>query len=916
MSFMDSPPSETLLPAAEILRWIRDGFREYGPDPWLFLRELAQNSRDAGADKIKIRAFRNDIGRECLEFRDNGCGMTRQTARDYLFRFYASSKEKTPGAAGRFGIGFWSIWRFEPVLLRIFSRHKNKSWAVEVDAEFHVEELSPAQQVSGTLILLQRPAAFRNEASFQDAVKHGASRYCRHLMRRRPAHRILPVTVNGQLISRPLRPPGSYGHSFRHRRISGGAALAENPEVRIFSGGLPVWRGTSIAEITGDGERPSSPRISAHGLYPVIWMECPDIQVDLSRRHPLHNTRLTRLRRRGEREIMRMFSRILDQGGKRSLAGRIRDGLEAMTFFLRGRTWLKAGLILMVLIPIEIFLLRHWLNPGHAATLKQLARKDIRYTRTTVDDGAAAAAPDLIYSPRKNLYFRLFSAEIFDPQRGFVHRPGVSETVQEIDRAKESIHVRLETTAARDSLLPYPSAYEIDPTSLRWKGQPLRAELRGDSGARMVDLPSGNSGKLSYSCFPLKHDIPLNPIHRQRLLSLPPREEWPAEIRELDEKVRNLSIAQRVTLVKDFVARELTPQLAADTARRFRRLKARDWTRRVLAIRRGDCDVINGFAVLLLRHVGIPARMGIGWVGYNGRLAPRLHAWIEYHHQCWHYLDLSIPPSAGKADLTGPTPVDSGPDAPPYWIPITAVSVLFTAISAILWKRRGRRITRDPKKDAVLSRLVLGALLYPGRWGSRSGLWTSAVLPLMNGHRISLRRALSRIHGKGLFSASPGNPLAHRCRIILDSGSPHFRHLYRLIYGIVDLDPIAETGIRSVMPIDREKDPLLDQLTILGEKMKYRGWRVGVSSKVEALPPQWIDISLLGRKLPRFWRRPVLAISLHHPAYISAAATENRHQKETILTLITESLAEAPVLFGHAFEVPSILARRLLKERS
>ncbi|MBN1196482.1 MAG: ATP-binding protein [Candidatus Aminicenantes bacterium] len=912
---MDSPPSETLLPAAEILRWIRDGFREYGPDRWLFLRELAQNSRDAGADKIEIRAFRNDLGRECLEFRDNGCGMTRQTARDYLFRFYASSKENTSRAAGRFGIGFWSVWRFGPVLLRIFSRHKNQSWAVEVDAEFHVEELPPARLESGTLIVLQRPAAFRNEASFQDAVKLGASRYCRHLMRCRPAHRILPVTVNGQLISRPLRPPGSFGHSFRNRRISGGAALGENPEIRIFSGGLPVWRGTSIAEITGDGERPSSPQISAHGLYPVIWMECPDIQVDLSRRHLLRDTRLTRLRRRGEREIMRLFSRILDQGGKRSLAGRIRDGLETMTFFLRGRTWLKAGLILMLLIPVEIFLLRHWLNPGNAATLEQLTRKEIRYTRTTVDDGVAGAAPDLIYSPGKNLYFRLFSAESFDSQRGFVYRPGVPETVKGIGRAEESIHVRLEITAAPDSLLPYPSGYEIDPSSLRWEGHPLRAELRGDSGARLIDLPPGSSGILSYSCFPAKQENLLNPEHRRRLQSLPPRKQWPAEIRELSEKVRNLSIAQRVTQVKDFVARKLTPQPAADTARRFLRLKAGDWTRRVLAIRRGDCDVINGFAVLLLRHVGIPARMGIGWVGTNGRLAPRLHAWIEYHHQSWHYLDLSIPPSAGPADSAKPAPLGSGPDAPPDWIPITGGLVSLITIAAIVWMRRRRRITRDPEKDAVLSRLVLGALLYPGRWGSRSSLWSSAVLPLMNGRRLSLRRALSRIQGKGLFCASPENPLAHRCRIILDSGSPHFRHLYRLIYGIVDLDPIAKAGIRAVMPNDREKDLLLDQLTVLGEKMKYRGWRVGITNKAEALPPQWIDISLLGRKLPRFWRRPVLAISLRHPAYIKAAGRASRHQKETILALIAESLTEAPVLFGHAFEVPSILARRVLKER-
>jgi len=909
-------PPELQSPAAEIRRWIRDGFRQYGPDPWLFMRELAQNSRDAGARTIEIRAYRDARDREWLEFCDDGNGMTRQTAKNYLFRFYASSKEKTSGAAGRFGIGFWSVWRFGPSMLRIYSRHKRNAWSVEVDAEFRVKELTPAQLEPGTRVILQRPAVFENETSFQDAVMQAASHYCRHLMRRRPAHRSLPVKVNGHPVSRPLRPAGHFGHSFRYRHISGGAALGEIPEVRVFSGGLPVWRGTSIAEITGEEERQATTRISAHSLYPVIWMECPGIKVNMSRRHPIHGTRLALLRRRGEKEITRLFSRILDQGEGRSPAERVRDGLENLACFLRGRTWLKAGLILLLLIPAEIILLRRLPAPGNAPVLERLTREDIHYTRTTVDDNAVGAAPDLTYSPQTTLYFRLFSAQKFDSKRGFVYSPGIAEKVPETGRATESIRVRLETTGAPDSLLPCPSGLEVDRSSLRWNSEPLRANLRRDSGARLIDLPPGKKGQLHYTCFPAEQANRLNANHRRILLSLPPRGEWPGEIRTLVGKARNLTIPQRVTLVKDFIAQKLIPEPAEDTALRFRRLEAQDWTRRVLTIGRGDCDVINGFAVLLLRHLDIPARMGIGWVGTNGRLAPRLHAWIEYHHKEWRYLDLSIPPSLSPADSIAPTPTDPISDSQSYWIPVLVSAAFAGLVLVIFLLRRKRRIKHDPERDAVLSRLVLGALLYPGRWGSRSSLWTSAVLPCMNGSRISLRRALARIHVKGLFCASPGNPIARRSRRILDAGNPHFRHLYRLIYGIVDLDTVAEAGINPVMPLDLEKDHLLERLTVLGKKMKRRGWRVGVTGNPEAMPPQWIDISSLGKRLPSFWRRPVLAISVKHPAYTRAAAKVNRHERETIFALINNSLGEAPVLFGHTFEVPSCLAHRFLKNQS
>src|SRR4051812_9484615 len=92
----------------------------YGADPWIFVRELLQNARDAGATKVTISIDTRDALVR-LTCRDDGDGMTEEHSKKFLFRLYASSKEGAAGMAGRFGVGFWSILRFEPTSIVIRS---------------------------------------------------------------------------------------------------------------------------------------------------------------------------------------------------------------------------------------------------------------------------------------------------------------------------------------------------------------------------------------------------------------------------------------------------------------------------------------------------------------------------------------------------------------------------------------------------------------------------------------------------------------------------------------------------------------------------------------------------------------------------------------------------------------------------
>ena len=92
----------------------------YGPDPWVFVRELVQNARDAGAGQVVFLVEQED-GIERVRCIDDGEGMSFEHARRFLFPLYASSKEGAKNQAGRFGVGFWSVLRFEPASIEIRS---------------------------------------------------------------------------------------------------------------------------------------------------------------------------------------------------------------------------------------------------------------------------------------------------------------------------------------------------------------------------------------------------------------------------------------------------------------------------------------------------------------------------------------------------------------------------------------------------------------------------------------------------------------------------------------------------------------------------------------------------------------------------------------------------------------------------
>jgi hypothetical protein len=231
----------------------------YGTDQWVFVRELLQNARDAGARQVWFGVEMSE-GRERISCRDDGSGMSFDHARRYLFTLYASSKRDQAKVAGRFGIGFWSVLRYAPELIAIRSRSEDgEGWEVTLDGALERATHSQCVMLPGTEIVLERPAA---GGDLEAAIAEAATADARYLRCRDDAALPLEVTVNGHAVtaefgaehglpaSRPARRCGA------GRRTNGGAVCARPSGAQCrLPGRAPVGRRRSTAADRGAARR-------------------------------------------------------------------------------------------------------------------------------------------------------------------------------------------------------------------------------------------------------------------------------------------------------------------------------------------------------------------------------------------------------------------------------------------------------------------------------------------------------------------------------------------------------------------------------------------------------------------------------------------------------------------------------------
>ncbi len=742
--------------SAAFLERARQEADRYGPDPWIFVRELLQNSRDAGASAVTFRVEEQD-GWERVRCVDDGDGMSFEHARRYLFALYASSKETSSNQAGKFGVGFWSILRFEPAHITIRCCTKaGGSWGMRLDGSLQNAARVPGLQQPGTEITLERRGGDgRLEHRVYDAVWQAA----RYLHRRDDGRTPLPITVNGQRANAEfaLEAPSS---SFRRGSVRGVVGLGSAPRVELFSRGLRVRAAASLDDLVAPtGRHTARMRVQfpelPGGLAPQALLESDELQVMLSRSDARDNRALTRLVKLAQQELERLIDRQLAQVRPRGWPRRVWDFFaDRLRESLLLRTLLGSALGAAAALVIGWVLWGQSNRPPEpivqVVPTAPVTRSKIsaprpyqdlaaRYRGPRVDvlEPASAEPIELRYTPAEQ---RLHFASLVSSSLAKDGSPLMESDLQTLapyrgltcDRNCIEVEVLVQGPGA--VRLPVPTGHRLVSKSLfvQDTSQVLRMTSDGHPVAVLADaVPVVARYRSVAGPDPSPALPPPTPIA------------IPKQLRRVAAALRPKMIEERVAALLQEVRERVRYDRTAEVSRQHTAALDSGFVARTLAIGAGDCDVQNGLLVGLLHAAGVEARLAVGFIGSSGATYPWLHAWVEFRDTSgtWRIADASdgaptaVPPSiatpsAARSDTPTPPfsaarPPVSAPEPSHDASPPTAATAPEAATSAepTAEQDRDRDQDQDQDQDPTLLDVIAGLdARYP---------WAMRGLPLL-----------------------------------------------------------------------------------------------------------------------------------------------------------------------------------------
>jgi len=649
----------------------------YGPDPWIFVRELLQNSRDAGATGVDF-TIGSDATHEWVACYDDGEGMTFEHARRYLFALYASSKEENSQQAGKFGVGFWSVLRFSPTSITIRSRPRSgTAWGLRLDGSLEQgEHVAPPQRFGTEIVLARDLGDGRLQHRVYDAVQQSARYLC---MRDHP-EQPLPIRISGRLANEEFSLPAP-SSSFRRKHVRGVVGLGSAPRVELFSRGLRVRSAACLEDLVAPtGRHTSRMRVQfpelPGGLAPTALLESGALEVMLSRSDARDNRALTKLVRLAQKELERLIDQQLAHARPQPWWRRGWDRASStLRNSLAARTMVGAGLGAVAAVGVSLWL---WGNSGPPdgddqpaagagspvavigpASSQPRPYGDLgqRYRGPRVDvlSPGSAEPCELSYSPDAlRLHFAALTLPRLSEDGSPILEPVATASAPYATSpdGAGSVEVSLPVRGDGNPMrIPVPTGHRIVSGTMKIDGSP--AELHASrEGHPVVVVEAGKDAVLHYQTIAAADPDPFS--------SLPESASLPSDLRDLTFELRREPLEERVSVllgtVQDQVDYDRSEEMEARHAKAVE--DGKGFIERTLEIGAGDCDVQNGLLVALLQAAGVQSRLSVGYIGIDGRVLPWLHAWVEYlgEDNAWHVLDAS--------ERSGGVPVAMAPRIP------------------------------------------------------------------------------------------------------------------------------------------------------------------------------------------------------------------------------------------------------------
>lgn len=127
-------------------------------DPFDALRELAQNSIDAGTSRVEfwLDFLPSDgpLGTIELHVDDFGEGMDETIIDNQFTRLFASTKENDLTKIGKFGIGFVSVFALKPKAVLVHTGRAGEYWEVLFDEHLNISKTRLDSPLEGTQITI------------------------------------------------------------------------------------------------------------------------------------------------------------------------------------------------------------------------------------------------------------------------------------------------------------------------------------------------------------------------------------------------------------------------------------------------------------------------------------------------------------------------------------------------------------------------------------------------------------------------------------------------------------------------------------------------------------------------------------------------------------------------------------------
>jgi hypothetical protein len=825
-----------MTPAAFRQRARHEALR-YGSDPWIFVRELLQNARDAGAHRVALSTALVD-GLAQLTCEDDGAGMTFEHARRYLFALYASSKEGDRAAAGRFGVGFWSILRFDPTRIVVRSwPSSGDAWQVELDGALTRLDARtpPHRRGTGTEIQLERA---QGDGDLARRVRDAAWQSARFLQRLDDPQRGIDVRVNGEAVTVPFDLPAPSA-SFRKGRLRGVVALGREARVELFAKGLRVRAASAVEDLlSADGSsaltRVRFPTL-ADGVAPQAILDGDDVEPLLARADARNTAGLRRLVALAQDELRRLIESQI-------------DAVRPSTRWVRHRRWLIA-LVSIAAVLAGLWLAPSWL-PRRAALPLRVALSDssdaadpeiaaptaayrdfrLRYQGPRVELGGGPRTPLALHyePPTRQLYF---AALLLEHPLAPPPLPGDAGRYEGPTCGAACVSIDLRIDDGPGWLrVPVPTGFRVDPASVSVDGRriPLRTSAAGEA---LLALDAPVRATLRYRVQPAA-DRDWLPSHAPST---------PELLADAVQQIRLRPAAERIEAATAWVRARIAYSASAATVERHRLAAAggRDVLTSALEIGAADCDVQNAVLTTLLQLVDVPARLAVGYVGVHGVAVAPAHAWVEVRDgDRWRVADASrMPARAVESDVI--VAADPGHEAVPAlaapaghvtlaldsrtlgWFAagFAAAAGIFTI--GLLVTRTRRELRVAPRGD--LAGLLRGALERPDAFRHVPALYQRPLIPQIDGRSLSLADVSRLARDRRLFRSANRSPLARRAAAegaaVVDTASREGRATADAL-GAVDLDE-WETFLQGA-----RRTPLLDaveaRLRLLGEPWHLR----------------------------------------------------------------------------------------------